>query len=379
MLTVIFTARISMGFQFQSIASVATFIVDDLHLSYAQVGLLMGLYMIPGVLIALPGGLLAQRFSPLVVAAAGLALMIAGAETIARGDAFALAAAGRVVSGVGGILLNVALAKMVADWFTGRELSTAMGVMLASFPAGLGLAAAVLGSVARAHSWRAAADATAVVSALALLLLLGLYRAPAERPSQGAPRLALTRRTVALALTAGATWALFNASFIIFASFAPAFLLDRGLPVATAGLLLSVAVWISIVSVGVFGWVTDRLGRVDLMIGLGVAASALVMLAVPLSRVEAPWFVLLGVSLGVPAGALMTLLPRALAADDVAAGFGVYYTVFYLAMTIAQPAAGWARDVSGRAEAPLVLAVVVMLATLPAVAAFRLRERRAAG
>ena len=77
MLAVIFTARISMGFQFQSIASVATFIVDDLHMSYAQVGLLMGLYMIPGVLIALPSGWLVQRFSALAVASGGLALMMA--------------------------------------------------------------------------------------------------------------------------------------------------------------------------------------------------------------------------------------------------------------------------------------------------------------
>lgn len=376
MLAVIFTARLTMAFQFQSIASVATFIVDDLHVSYAQVGLLMGLYMIPGVLIALPGGWLVQRFSALAVASGGLALMMAGAETIARADGFALAATGRVVSGTGGILLNVALAKMVADWFTGRELSTAMGVMLSSFPAGLGLAAGVLGSLARAYSWRAAADATALVSSVALGLLLAVYRAPAERPATVAPRLSLERRDVTLAVTAGTTWALFNASFIVFASFAPALLIARGVPVSTAGVLLSVAIWISIVSVGGFGWLTDRLGRVDLMIVLGVSISALIMVAVPLSHVQAPWFVLLGVALGVPAGALMTLLPRALAADDVAAGFGVYYTVFYLAMTVAQPVAGWTRDVSVSAEAPLFLAVVVMLLTIPALAVFRVRERR---
>jgi hypothetical protein len=33
---------------------------------------------------------------------------------------------------------------------------------------------------------------------------------------------------------------------------------------------------------------------------LGVSISALVMLAVLLSRAQAPWFVLLGVALGVP-------------------------------------------------------------------------------
>lgn len=42
----------------------------------------------------------------------GLTLMMLGGVTIAQSASFALATAGRTVSGVGGILLNIILANM---------------------------------------------------------------------------------------------------------------------------------------------------------------------------------------------------------------------------------------------------------------------------
>ena len=76
MLLVIFLTRTSMGFQFQSIAALTSFLVPAFALSYAEVGLLMGLFMLPGVVIAVPGGLLGQRFGSLRVVVVGLGLMI---------------------------------------------------------------------------------------------------------------------------------------------------------------------------------------------------------------------------------------------------------------------------------------------------------------
>ena len=34
---------------------------------------------------------------------------------------------GRLIAGFGGVMLNVMMAKMAADWFSGREIATAMG------------------------------------------------------------------------------------------------------------------------------------------------------------------------------------------------------------------------------------------------------------
>src|SRR5262249_3585733 len=113
MLTVVFVVRTSMGFMFQGVASVAPLLVAEFGLSYGQIGLLMGLFLLPGVIIALPGGALGQRFGSEPIAAAGLVLMVAGGLVTAASGGFAVACVGRAVSGAGGILLNLFLVKMV--------------------------------------------------------------------------------------------------------------------------------------------------------------------------------------------------------------------------------------------------------------------------
>jgi MFS family permease len=138
-LAVLTTARTSLGFQFQSLASVSPNVVEELGLSYADLGTLIGLYFLPGVVMALPGGALGRRFGDKRVVASGLVLMLAGSVVANLAWDFAGLAAGRVLSGVGGVLLNVLMAKMVTDWFAGRrEIVLAMAVFVNSFPLGAG-------------------------------------------------------------------------------------------------------------------------------------------------------------------------------------------------------------------------------------------------
>ena len=51
-----------MGFQFQSVASLSSFVITDLGIDYTQLGLLIGFYLLPGIVIAYPSGLLGRRF-----------------------------------------------------------------------------------------------------------------------------------------------------------------------------------------------------------------------------------------------------------------------------------------------------------------------------
>ena len=56
-------ARAAMGFQFQAVAAVGPLVVaGSLGLDKGQLGWLVGLYLLPGAVIALPGGLLGRRF-----------------------------------------------------------------------------------------------------------------------------------------------------------------------------------------------------------------------------------------------------------------------------------------------------------------------------
>ena len=61
-LAVLFTVRAVMGFQFQSVGSISTFLVADLGISYSEIGTLVGLYLLPGVVVAYPSGALGKRF-----------------------------------------------------------------------------------------------------------------------------------------------------------------------------------------------------------------------------------------------------------------------------------------------------------------------------
>ena len=74
----IFVIRTALGFQFQSVASVSSDMIDDLGIGYAEMGTLIGLYMLPGVVFALPGGILGKRFGDKRIGATGLALMAVG-------------------------------------------------------------------------------------------------------------------------------------------------------------------------------------------------------------------------------------------------------------------------------------------------------------
>ena len=375
-LALIFVTRTSMGFQFQSIGSLAPLVVADLGLSYAQLGTLIGLYLLPGVVLALPGGLIGQRVGDRRAVVASLALMVVGGLLTAWSDSFAGAAAGRLVSGGGSVLMNILLIKITADWFAGREMATAMAVILTAWPVGLGLATAMLGSVATATSWRTAMVVAAVSAALGLIIMAVVFREAPVRAAPGA-RAALDRRDLGLAITSGVAWGAFNASLVGVIAFGPAMLVARGLSLGQAGFEISLAIWVTIVSVPLGGVLSDRVGRPDVFsIGGALAAGAL-LLALPMMPWAALGLVLVGMLIGGPPGPLTSMLPRALAPERLATGLGVSYTAYYVVMAAAQPLAGWLRDVTGDPATPIRFAAAAMAATIAGVVAFRVIEHRA--
>jgi MFS family permease len=373
MLLVVFFTRTSMGFQFQSIAAITPFLVPAFDLSYAQVGLLMGLFLLPGTVIALPGGLLGQRFGSLRVTIAGLGLMVLGGMIVAYSLGLGSAALGRTLAGIGGVLLNIMLARMVAEWFRGREIQTAMGVMLAAWPFGMALALAALGPLAAATSWRVAEYGTVAVAGLALALIALVYQdPPGGETAAGIAglRLGLPGRVWALAVSAGVAWALLNSAVIVVASFAPTFLMAQGLSVGEAGALTGLALWISIVSVPFGGLVADRLNRPRLLIIGGCLVTALTIACTARLPLPVLWLLLSGVLAGVAPGILMALLPRAVAPEHLATALGIYYGLFYLGMALSQTVAGWLRDLTGDPALPLLFAAGLMASTVLAVAVF---------
>jgi predicted MFS family arabinose efflux permease len=143
MLALLFWLRAAMGFQFQSVASIGGPLAAEFGISASALGALIGLYILPGFVVALPSGALASRLPDRATASAGLIVMAAGSIVMALAPSYAMLCAGRLLAGIGYALYTLVITKMVADWFTGREMFTAMGVMLASWPCGIALGLAV--------------------------------------------------------------------------------------------------------------------------------------------------------------------------------------------------------------------------------------------
>jgi hypothetical protein len=131
-LFVLFLARTALALLIQAVASAGPFLIAALAIDYASLGLLIGLHSLPGVAIAIPVGSSAKVWR-----------QTRGAHrSLPHGDgwhryrviqSFPVAAVGRMVLGVGAVLFNVLATKMLSDWFSGREIATAMGTRVASW------------------------------------------------------------------------------------------------------------------------------------------------------------------------------------------------------------------------------------------------------
>ena len=261
-LIVLFLARTALAIQFQAVASAGPFLIVALAIDYAALGFLIGLHSLPGVAIAIPGGVLGQRLGAKRVALIGLSLMVAGGTVMGFAQSFLLAAVGRTVLGVGAVLFNVLATKMVTDWFSGREIATAMGTLVSSWPLGIALGLLLFGSLGADHGWAAIMHASTLCVLAGLVLVALFYQEPPGITSstQAKLKLDLSRREWALVCIAGAIWALFNVSYIVLVSFGPELFRQRGFSLVQSNLLVSLIGWTLIPSIPLASAVAERFG-----------------------------------------------------------------------------------------------------------------------
>lgn len=377
MLAVLFVARTAMALQFQTVASAGPFLIDALAIDFASLGALIGLFMLPGVVIALPGGMLGQRFGARRVVLVGLALMAVGGAVMGMSASFAVAVAGRVISGTGAVVVTVLVSKMVTDWFAGREIVTAMSIAIVSWPFGLAIGLVTYGSLAVTSGWSAVMYFGAVAALIAFALVLLIYRDPPDAPatSAGGFRLGLTRREWLLVLIAGAIWGLFNVAYIVLISFAPDLFTARGYSLPEASGIVSVIGWTLIPSIPLVGSLVERFRRPNAFMlgGCGVAATAACALPFANTPLIALGFLVLAI--GVPAGLIVTLPAQVLRPDSRSGGMGVFFTCYYVAMAFLPGAAGLARDLSGSAAAPALFAAAMLLLCVVGLMLFHAAKR----
>jgi predicted MFS family arabinose efflux permease len=379
-------ARAAMGFQFQSVAAVAPLISEGLGLDKTQLGCLIGLYLLPGVAFALPGGLLGRRFGDKRLVLVGLALMGIGGAWLAVASSFAAANAARFTSGIGAVILNVLMTKMVTDLFAGRERLLAMSVLINSWPIGIGISLAVIGPLAELAGWRRGVASSALFATIGLAVVATLYRPPAAvaGPTAVAPAATgigvLTRREWSLLAIGSLPWLLYNAAYQIVLSFLPSFLVGNGFGIARAGTLVALNTVLFVVSVQAGGFLLERSARPERLCHATIVAWCATLLFIAAGSAPLPWLVLGGLLGGIPAAALVSAPGEFLRPESRGAGMGVFYTIYYLGCAVLPTLAGALYDASG-GKAALWMAAATAFLGSAALFVFRraMTTRRSAG
>jgi MFS family permease len=362
-LALLFLVRAGMGLQYQAVGALSPLFMTGFPVGIADIGLLIGLYHAPGIALALPGGAIGQRLGDKSGALIGLALMISGGVATALAPVWSLQLAARVLAGAGGILLNVLVSKMVADWFVEKELDTAMATIGNASPFGIALALVSLPLIADAHGRALASWVVVAYLVLSLAALAVLYRTPRHRSTDSTSRsLWPDGRAVHAVLAAGVIYGLYNAAVVAVFSFAPLMLIDRGWSTAAAGASTSLFLWLFALSVPLGGYLADRTGRGTAIMLCGLAGFAGMLLLASCTEAVTLAFIVLGLVGGLPCGPVMSLPARALAAETRSMGMGICFTVYYLLQLIAPWFLGRMAELEGSAAVAFDLAAMFLCA-----------------
>jgi MFS family permease len=335
----------------QNIPPILGILIDILHISHTQAGMLMSLALLPAIVLSFPGGLLVDRFGVRITGIVSLVIMMLGTVMVAMGNGYWMLSLGRLVVGLGVVVLVVALPKTITTWFAGHEIGLAMGVYHTAFPLGTILALNFAGILAYGLGWQVPIWVSAVLCAVALLLFIIFIRDRKGEQSE-------TLKPVNLLGTIkeagwkiwclGIAWAFFAGCTISYFTYAPDYFISSGKDVAQAGLIASAPMFGSIVLAALVGMLVDRLGKKWLFVVIGLAGIALMLFLIPRFTNHAA---LLAVSMGIFV-AMFTPASFAMPADILTErvrgiGFGIILTCQGFGNVLGPAIAGIFRDITG--------------------------------
>jgi len=345
---------------FFAVAPLIPQLVERFSLSHLRVGVLMGAIAAPAILLSIPMGAAIDRWPARAAGNIGLAMMVAGAVLFATAPGYGVLLLGRLLFGIGGLAINLLLARLISEAFAGRELALAMGVFMAVYPAGMIVMFSFHTTLTAALGWRGelallAGIAVAAIPLHNLAVPRGLIGSHQAVPGHEGGRRMIDRPLLALAVS----WMLFFAAFASVPTFAPEWIGGghRALMTVTG------IMWVSLVLSPVAGLLIDRVGRplVWLVAGnvlLGAVLAAMAAgVVLPLVAM-----LLVGVAAAAVPTATYTLPSRLVAASRVGFAFGFITAFSNLGTVIGPAAAGAVRDATGTWALPWAVLAATALA-----------------
>ncbi len=361
-LAMVHMSMMAYALNLQMIPPVLPILISELGLSHTQAGVLMGLFTLPGIFLAIPGGRVSDAIGPRSVALWSLAMLSAGAILMLPLHPGFLYT-GRLCSGIGGAVIVVVAPQIIARNFHGRELGLAMGIFNTAVPLGTILAFNLLGFFAGRLGIPVVIMGTASFT-LVILTAFYLTYADSQTASDNVPVAAPgTLKGLGTGIwIVSLVWVLFNISILSYFTYAIDHFTNGGMDGAKARFLSSLPMLLSIILTPLAGFAIHRYGlkRSLLVLGCAVSSAAILLVLTPDRNMILVWSILLGAGISMVPPAVFTIAGEVVPFSMVGTGFGLLTTVFNLGIFFGIPLIGHIRDLTTTYTLSFILMSLIM-------------------
>lgn len=348
----------------------------DLGLTFAQSSLLVSAPTLLMGLLAVPGGLLADRWGAVRAIALGTVLVAIGGGARALTLNFGLMAAITILFGAGIGLAQPSLPRLMRARFPQR-LGVTTGVyasgLVCGAIVGAVLSAYLLGQGGDEHAWRTPIATWGILAALAAVVWCLVMR-PWEAPDDLLPQEQISSQVVVdwspwkdrRAWIAAFIFAAQGMAYYLLIAWLPAVYTENGGNAAVTAALSGVFNASTLPGILLFPIWSDRLQQrklpaitASILFTIGVAGLTLAPLADPLRWV---WPALAGAGVAGVFGMALVMPADLAPAGRTGRAAGMVLAVGYAGSALGPIAAGLARDITGSFHASLILLPIVGIA-----------------
>ena len=378
MLLVSLFAFMAYGFVFQSLPPLLNELQGVFGIDDATAGFLMSFVVVPGIFLALPAGVLTNKFGFRRLSFVSVILVAVGSLVTAFSTTFLMALVGRLILGVGGCFVTVGIPTFIPQWFEHREMGKAMGVYSVGMPIATTAAFFAAPILAQSVGWQSPFYIGFVVSILAAVLFLAMVK---EGPLKGS--LATVEYSeMKRAMTSGEVWRIsfvwmfFNMASMGFLTWAPKlFVMFKDLTPVSASVLSSVLMIASFFVTPFYGLASDRLGKRKpfIIVGAFVMALSLFAISYAIDLSLTASIIILGVSASAVPPFVMAIIAQSLSPKLAGTGFGIATLWQYIGITVAAPLIGYFLQTTQ--SLPLTFLSMSAFALASAVTALTLRAK----
>lgn len=338
------------NFALQSVPPLLNTFQKTFNVDNSTAGLLMSLVVIPGIFLALPAGMLINKYGFRSTGSISAILVTIGSIITALSATFTQALLGRLIIGIGGCFLTIGAAAIIPQWFQPKEMGKAMGIYVAGVPIAVVAAFFATPILAQNYGWQTPFYIASFTSIISAILFFALVKdGPFKITTSAQPgefRQALSSREL---WKIGAIWMLFNMSAIGFLTWAPVmFSTFKGFDIVEASFTSSSIMIVALFLAPLYGWASDRFDRRKPFIIIGALVTAALnfsfsyLIGLPLLVA----ILLSGVSGAAIPGLVMAIAARTLPQKQAGISFGIMTTWQNIGITITAPLLGYILQTS---------------------------------